>query len=192
MTVIDHPARAKACARGELAARMVSVAQELACLVRDEGPDAIGKFLDGLAGGEKDALLIVQAAMIPDDRPAADLLSWVTWDEYRRDLPGPVLEEPAPQRMTGPPVTSGCGTYAAFRRHEDRGELIDDDCEEAARAYWRESKRRQRRNALAAAQAGPASADLHLAPITDELAAQNRADLEQALKERGEERRHAA
>jgi hypothetical protein len=37
-----------------------------------------------------------------------------------------------------------CGTYAAFRHHEDRGELIDIDCADAARAYWREAKRRRR------------------------------------------------
>jgi hypothetical protein len=48
------------------------------------------------------------------------------------------LGEPAEDRV------QPCGTYAAFRHHEDHGELIDIDCADAARAYWREAKRRRR------------------------------------------------
>ena len=46
-----------------------------------------------------------------------------------------------------------CGSYTAFRRHEERGELIDLACYQAARVYWRASKQRQRdRRAAATAQ----------------------------------------
>jgi hypothetical protein len=144
-TVTDHPERVMACQRGEHAGRMVSAACELACLVRDAGREAAGEFIAALAPEEVTALLVVQAAMIPVDVPAAALLSWVTWDEYGRPLPGPVLEAPAPGRRS---VTlQPCGTYAAFRRHEDRGELIDDDCRAAAKAYWADRYRRRKSTA---------------------------------------------
>lgn len=107
--------------RGRLAERMVPVALELACLVRDEGPDAIGEFLGEVAGGtplpdQVTALLVVTAAMLPVDRPADDLLSWVTFDELGEPLDRPVQP---------------CGTRAAFHRHERAGE---EPCEPCRRA----------------------------------------------------------
>lgn len=140
MTVIDHPERVRARQRGELAARMVPVACELACLVRDSDRHAIGEFLRRLTPEETTALLVVQAAMIPVDQPAADLLSWVTWDDQVPDL----CQERAPS--AGPErEVKACGTYAAFRRHERAGELIDDACQEAADKYRRD--RYQKRKA---------------------------------------------
>jgi hypothetical protein len=65
---------------------------------------------------------------------------------------GSAMHEPAPPETPGPL----CGTYAAFRRHEDHGELIDGDCWKAARAYWRDAKRRYR---AAAADHGEELAD---------------------------------
>ena len=65
---------------GELAARMVPVATELACLVREQDADGIGRFLAGVREGEVPALLVVLAAMVPVDEPVGDLLAWVTWD----------------------------------------------------------------------------------------------------------------
>ena len=62
--------------------------------------------------------------MVPvEDMSAADMLAWLKFDEYGRPLEPPL----AP-----------CGTYGAFRRHKQRGELIDDDCRTAAREYWQE------------------------------------------------------
>ena len=69
---------------------------------------------------ETDTQLAALVAAVAEDL-AGDLL------HDRRD------REPAP-----------CGSYAAFRYHEDHGEPVDGDCEEAARAYWRMSKQRQR------------------------------------------------
>jgi len=149
----DHPERVKACARGELAARMVSVAGELACLVRDEDSRAIGRFLRRLTEPEIRALLVVQAAMISVESTPAEMLRWVDWDEYGRPLPGPVLEGPAPDRASGPAVANPCGTYPAYARHKSRGELVDDDCAEAARVYYREryERRKKARKARTAA-----------------------------------------
>ena len=145
MTVLDHPERVRALHRGELAAAMVTTACELACLVRDSDREAVGEFLGALSGEQCEALTVVLAAMVPVDVPAGDLLSWVRWDEYGRPLPGPVLEAPAPvSKPGGALLLQPCGTYAAFRRHQYRGELIDDDCAEANRAY-QETRRRARK-----------------------------------------------
>lgn len=148
----------EAARRGEQAAQLVTVTCELACLVRDESRDTIAAFLDGLTVEELRALVVVQAAMIPDDQPAADLLSWVTWDEYGRPLPGPVRESPAPApsvRGTGwhqiqfvparnPEGLLPCGTYAAYSRHVAHDEVPDDACRAAAREYWAARARRRR------------------------------------------------
>jgi hypothetical protein len=171
VTVIDHPARAAAARRGELAERMVSVAIELACLVRDEGPDEIGAFISALTGEERDALLIIQAALIPDDTDVKTLLSWVTWDEYGRPLPGAAPAAGRERVLAPPPARRGprrlpegevvpCPSHAAFNRHKLRGELIDDGCAAAEKAYQDAyyALRRQRaaeKKAAAAAEAAP-------------------------------------
>ncbi len=147
-----------ACRRGELAERMVFVAEELACLVRDEDSRAIGRFLRRLSEPEIRALLVVQAAMISVETAPAEMLRWVRWDEYGRPLPAPVAGDSVPVGASGPAVTNPCGTYAAYRRHENRGELVDDECAEAARVYYRERyERRKARKAEAAREAGRAA-----------------------------------
>jgi hypothetical protein len=128
VNVLDLPGSPEARARGDLAERMVGKAADLALLVRDEGRESVCEFLGSLGSEEKDALLVVLAAMAPvEDQSAADMLAWVRFDEFGRPLDRPL----AP-----------CGTYAAFRRHKQRGELTDDECERAAREYW------QARNAM--------------------------------------------
>lgn len=64
--------------QGGLAARSAIVrAQALACLVRDEGADTIGAYLDDLDADQLYALVVTLAAMVPVDQPAADLLGWL-------------------------------------------------------------------------------------------------------------------
>jgi len=122
--VLDLPGNPEARARGDLAERMVAPACELACIVRDEGRESVGVFLARYGEDEIRALLVVLAGMVPvEDMSAADMLAWLKFDEYGRPLEPPL----AP-----------CGTYGAFRRHKQRGELIDDDCRTAAREYWQE------------------------------------------------------
>ena len=124
MNVLDLPGSPEARARGDLAERMVGKATDLALLVRDEGRESVCAFLGSLGSEEKDALLVVLAGMLPvEDMSSADMLAWLKFDEFGRPLEPPL----AP-----------CGTYAAFRRHKQRGELIDDDCRTAAREYWQE------------------------------------------------------
>ena len=138
MNVLDLPGNPEARARGDLAERMVGKATDLALLVRDEGRESVCAFLGKLGGEEKDALLVVLAGMLPvEDMSSADMLAWLKFDEFGRPLEPPL----AP-----------CGTYAAFRRHKQRGELTDDDCERAAREYWAE--RNRIRKTAAAREAG--------------------------------------
>jgi hypothetical protein len=62
---------------------MVPVATELACLVREQDADGIGRFLAGIREEEIPALLVVLAAMVPVDEPVGDLLAWVDWEGRR-------------------------------------------------------------------------------------------------------------
>lgn len=67
--------------RGILAYYSLERAQELACMVRDEGRDAIGAFLDRLDRQALYGLTVALAAMVPVDRPAHDLIAWIDWQE---------------------------------------------------------------------------------------------------------------
>lgn len=147
---------AAAAERGELAERMVAAACELAGLVRDCDREEIGEFIASVAGGQElpesiTALLVVQAAMIDVGQTRAELLGWVTWDEYGNPLPGVPRDEAGPRRLDAPEPwepepgeLKPCGTYAAWRRHYDAGEPIDEACARAAREYWAERKRVQK------------------------------------------------
>jgi hypothetical protein len=110
--------------RGDLAESLVPVAGELAFLVRTEGRDAIGAWLDrhGLAEGaavtpEVRALLVVLAARVDIDATDEDQLSWVTFDEHGQPLDGtipllPVVAVPAPRIVSR---TARIEDYAGLR-----------------------------------------------------------------------------
>lgn len=53
-------------------------AQKLIALVREEGTDGIGGYLDRLDQRQMYALVVTLAAMVPDDVPVGDLLTWIT------------------------------------------------------------------------------------------------------------------
>lgn len=55
-------------------------AQKFVGLVRTEGTDAIGAYLDLLTTDQHYALTVTLAAMVPDDVPVSELLHWVTDD----------------------------------------------------------------------------------------------------------------
>lgn len=48
------------------------------------------------------------------------------------------------QRGGPPRKLAPCGTYAAYRRHQRRGEPIDDACRDAYNAHQREQYRKRR------------------------------------------------
>jgi hypothetical protein len=69
--------------RGDLIEALWPAAAHLVCLVHgDGGQRDIHQALTRLTPAEKDALLVMLAALVdPDDRPD-DLLHWITWDEH--------------------------------------------------------------------------------------------------------------
>lgn len=126
----------------DLAEAMVPVACELACLVRDGDADGITVMAESRGWDlETKALMVVLAAMVPDDGQVGDLLAWTGDLEVIMAW----RQEPLPMAVPGRPVTEPCGTPAAHRRHERRGEPIDAACE---RAYL-ESHRRSARESMA-------------------------------------------
>lgn len=66
----------------DLAVAMIPVACEMACLVREWDRESIGSRLDSLSGQELYALVVVLAAMVPDDVPLPGLGS----EEDRRRI----------------------------------------------------------------------------------------------------------
>lgn len=170
-----HPERNKAAARGDLTQRLVDVAGDLAILVRDEGADKIARFLAGYTLAEKDALLIVLAAMVPiDDATTGDLLAWVTWDEHGQPLDGaaPAVARHRPEPESEPRMPAREQNLATF------AELVAQGlgAEEAA-VRMGKSRRTGSRYART---------------LREREAEKHRADLERELRERAEERRHAA
>lgn len=52
-------------------------AAHLSRLVREEGADGIGAYLDALDLEDLYAITVTLAAMVPTDRPASELLAWL-------------------------------------------------------------------------------------------------------------------
>jgi hypothetical protein len=107
--------------------RLAAVAVELAVRVRDDDPEANGRWLAAQLPDPADwfRLTFVLAAAVPDDRPWATLTAW-----------------------TGRPLKSAewsglkpCGTRAAYRRHRRHGETPCQPCRAAAAAYKRQYRR---------------------------------------------------
>jgi hypothetical protein len=67
--------------------RILPLAQRLVVAVRDEDRAGIGAHLAGLDRQGLAALAVVLAAMVPDDVPAAALLSWITFEDDGTPLP---------------------------------------------------------------------------------------------------------
>ena len=138
---------------GDLAERLVPVAASFVGVVREEDRDGVTAFLSDLAVHERDALLVILAAMIPEDRTPADLLSWVTWDEHGHPLPPDtvlVLHEGGRKRGPGPKPPgeiAPCGTATAAKRHYANGEKPCEPCRVAANAEQAASRQARREKA---------------------------------------------
>ena len=127
--------------RGDLAVSLVPLAAELAWLVRDEGREAAGEWMERhgvLIGaritGEMRAFLVVLAAMVRADVTTDELLEWLTFDEHGRPLDGTAPLFPAIA------VPGGCPSMEAYRRHVKAGwgkEQIEAcGCGQASRDYY--------------------------------------------------------
>lgn len=111
-------------APADRAEQAVPLALELVDAVRCWRPSDVESVLDR---ADKDALLVVLAAMVDDTRTVGDVLGWLTG-------------QPEPTTPRGPyarRVLKPCGTHAAYNRHVDRGEPVDPLCEQAERRYQR-------------------------------------------------------
>ena len=79
---IDRYVEDRRPAQGDTAARAARRrAQHLAGLVREEGPDGIGAYLDELDREQLYAVVVTLAAMVPLDTPVAELLAWLDAEE---------------------------------------------------------------------------------------------------------------
>jgi len=61
----------------DLMAELMSTALELIPSLRDYGPDRAETLLGHLSAGHLYRLVILLAAMVPDDRPVSELLAWL-------------------------------------------------------------------------------------------------------------------
>ncbi|MFI6536608.1 hypothetical protein ACIBHY_29450 [Nonomuraea sp. NPDC050547] len=123
---------------------LVEIACELACAVRDDGPDAAARLLATLSTEDRDTLPIIMAAMIPVDLSVGDLLAWhtgVSLSPHGQVRLVADTRKRANRRRRG---LAACGTHTAFNRHKARGEELDDACKLGERIYQRNRKRKQR------------------------------------------------
>jgi hypothetical protein len=111
--------------------RLAAIAAELAVRVRDDDPEANGRWLAAALPDPADwfRLAFVLAAAVPDDRSWRELTAWTAIQPARRLQPH--------------------GTHAAAARHRYRGEELCDSCRDAER----ERDRIRKRIAYAAAKA---------------------------------------
>lgn len=79
---------------GDTAERLLPIAAGLACIVRGEGgPREIAHVLGQLDTYERDVLIVVLAGLVDPDRPVAEVLSYLTWDEHEQPVPAPTLDQ---------------------------------------------------------------------------------------------------
>jgi hypothetical protein len=93
--------------------RLTQVAIQLAARVRDDDPEANGRWLVAALPDRADwfRLAFVLAIAVPDDQTWSELTAW----------------------RNGPAKSTGCGTTAGYRRHARAGEPPCDPCKAAER-----------------------------------------------------------
>jgi hypothetical protein len=111
--------------------RLAEIAVELAVRIRDDDPEANGRWLRAQLPDSADwfRLAFVLAAAVPDDRTWSELTGWAA------DLAEP--NGPRPEPPDESPNLQPCGTRAAYRRHRRRGERTCQPCRDAAARYAR-------------------------------------------------------
>ncbi|MFJ6215104.1 hypothetical protein ACIQGZ_17470 [Streptomyces sp. NPDC092296] len=74
--------------RGDLAEKLLPIAAHLACLTHGNGDQRdIHQTIARLTRDERDALIVILAALVDPDQSIADALGYVTWDEHGRTAP---------------------------------------------------------------------------------------------------------
>ncbi|MEU4229551.1 hypothetical protein AB0F17_35085 [Nonomuraea sp. NPDC026600] len=132
----DHPTAPRADA-DRLASDAIRRACELACVIRDDGPDAALQAIQQMPADTIPLVMIMMAAMIPDDQPATTLLAWAVdgWPAHADRLDPALLPYATIRTGRGGrrKDEQACGSVAAYRRHKRRGEQPCDSCE----ATWK-------------------------------------------------------
>ncbi|TMR03010.1 hypothetical protein ETD86_54065, partial [Nonomuraea turkmeniaca] len=131
----------------QLASDAIRRACDLACVIRDDGPDAALRTIQQIPADTVPLVMIMLAAMVPDDQPATTLLAWAvdSWPPHadRIDpalLPYATIRTGRGRRRKD---EQPCGSVAAYRRHKRRAEQPCDSCEATFKLY-NQAKRRQR------------------------------------------------
>lgn len=117
----------------DAAARLASIAAQLAARVRDHDPENNGQWLTRQLPDPADwfRLAFVLAAAVPVDQTWRDLTAWA------RNLPDTATVLPMRPRRP-------CGTAAAARRHRYHREPLCDICRNAERQRERDRQRARR------------------------------------------------
>jgi DNA-binding NarL/FixJ family response regulator len=68
-------------ARERLAERMIPLAADYACAMRDEDSEALGRRLDAMTRQELYGLITVLGAMVDLGQPVGDALAWIEWED---------------------------------------------------------------------------------------------------------------
>ena len=131
----------------ERAGATVPDACTLVCLVRDVDPAVTGSWLQARTREQLEALCVVLAAMVPDDRSPGDLLAWIDpglkhTEKRHQDA---LRKRRARNGTPAPRLVQPCGTHAAFNRHVKAGEDPCLRCLTAEREY--QAERHERRKA---------------------------------------------
>lgn len=99
-----------------------ALAQELVIRVRDDNPEANGRWLASLSEQDRWSLLFVLAAAVPDDRPWRHLTMW-TYGDGGPDTPSAVrarrealIEEEDEGRREVGPAAVGANQYGRRRK----------------------------------------------------------------------------
>jgi hypothetical protein len=127
---------------------LARIAVQLAVRVRDDDPEANGRWLAAQLPDPADwfRLAFVLAAAVPDDRSWRQLTAWAIG---RTDAEG---DQPRLQHARHTDVRP-CGTAAAARRHRYHGEDLCDLCRASERARDCERRRIRRSSPTAEARA---------------------------------------
>lgn len=122
--------------------RAVLEGLEFVAIVRDLGQETIENWLRRRDRLTIETMAVALAAMVPDDRSAAELLAWCEPARLEAERRKRVDAQRRAERALQP--VKECGTHAAFNRHKSIGETPCAACVVGERTFQRERARRRR------------------------------------------------
>lgn len=78
--------------------RLLERGLELVTRVRDDDPQATGRWLDAMPADDVRDMAILVAALVPEDRPTSELLAW--WNPHRQAVADLTDERYRPSRRS--------------------------------------------------------------------------------------------